>query len=70
MTTEVWILLYSTPHSLFRVMVVTAIIATVCILYAITSDVERIWSKRPLQPRNTREIARDLVMGLRRDLKC
>src|ERR1035437_1412088 len=70
MTTEAWIILFSTPNWVFRVMVVTAIVAAVCILYAITSDVGRIWSQRPRQPGNTREIAQDLVPGLRRDLKC
>jgi hypothetical protein len=60
---------FSTPHWVFQMMVVTAIVAAVCILYAITSDVEQSWSQRPSQTGNTREVLQGLVSGLSRDLK-
>jgi len=52
MTTVTWIILFSTPHWVFQMMVMAAIIATVCILYAITADVEQSWSQRPSQTGN------------------
>jgi len=52
MTTVTWIMFFSTPHWVFHMMVVAAIIATVCILYAITADVEQSWSQRPSQTGN------------------
>jgi hypothetical protein len=69
MTTETWVISFLTNPFMLRFMAVILLVVSLCVLYAVASFVERVWSQRPRQFENGRELGQSLVPGLRRDMK-
>jgi hypothetical protein len=69
MTTEALGILLTTHPWMLHFMAVILLVVSLCVLYAVASFVERVWSQRPRQIENRRESAQSLVPGLRRNLK-
>jgi hypothetical protein len=69
MTTEALGILLTTHPWMLHFMAVILLVVSLCVLYAVASFVERVWSKRPRQFENGRELGQSLVPGLRRTMK-